>query len=229
MYDIDIFSLFHLLKNDMKRISIISLTLFTMLFSCKKVSETTPLSDFPNNVGNHWRYEFQSTDPVTKSYIDVDIIGTGKLPNGQLAKIWVYSFLNFRETNLSFRDTNYVVSDDKNVIIYTNPCRTCAKPQQMPYEKMKYVLPLKTGNFWLTPSIRDTTKVLANAVLKVPAGSFKNTFELSNKRAYVTNSWTNNTIWFTPNIGITKLKQSQFDLGPLPTNGNWELIDYSLK
>jgi hypothetical protein len=213
----------------MKRISIISLTLFTILFSCKKVSETTPLSDFPNNVGNHWRYEFQSTDPVTKSYIDVDIIGTGKLPNGQLAKIWVYSFMKFRETNLSFRDTNYVVSDDKNVIIYANPCRTCAKPQQMPYEKMKYVLPLKTGNFWLTPSIRDTTKVLVSTVLNVPAGNFKNTFELSNRRAYVTNSWTNNVIWFTPNIGMTKLKQSQFDLGPYPTNGNWELIDYSLK
>ena len=75
----------------------------------------------------------------------------------------------------------------------------------------------------------DTTKVLANSTLTVPAGTFENTFELSKKRNYVVNAWTNNQIWFTPTVGMTKLNQGEFNLGPVIGNGIWQLANYSLK
>ncbi len=100
----------------------------------------------------------------------------------------------------------------------------------MPYERQRYVLPLQTGNIWFTNSIfGDTTKVITQSPLTVPAGTFENTYELSKKRGYVTNSWTSNQIWLTPNVGLTKLNQGEYSLGPLLGNGLWELDNYSLR
>lgn len=71
--------------------------------------------------------------------------------------------------------------------------------------------------------------VLTNSTITVPAGIFENTFELSKKRGYVVNAWTNNQVWFTPYTGMTKLNQGEFNLGPVIGNGIWQLANYSLK
>jgi len=175
---------------------------------------------FPNTIGNHWHYKYSEGGKAI-SYIDVDIIGQGKLPDGQNAKIWVYKILNYT-------DTTYVVSDNSLVKIYDEPCWPCTT--QMPYERQRYLLPLKTGNIWFSnASYGDTTKVITQSSLTVPAGTFENTYELSKTRGYVTNSSTSNRIWLTPNVGLTKLEQSEINLGPVLGNGIWELDNYSLK
>ena len=191
--------------------------------SCKKEdmgANSASNTDFPNAVGNHWRYKYTISGLLT-DYIDVDVVGQGTLPDGQKANIWVSRIQ-------SFNDTSYVVSNGGIVKVYNKPCWVCTKP--MPYERMRYVLPLQTGNSWFTNAFYgDTTKVLGQSILAVPAGTFANTYELSKTRGYVTNSRTNNRVWVTPGVGITKLNQVELSLGGVTGNGLWELDSYSLK
>ena len=135
--------------------------------------------------------------------------------------IWVYKIL-------SNTDTVIVTSNNDSVTVYENYCSTC--PNSTLYTRMKYFLPLQTGIIWFSNFIwGDTTKVLNNNSLTVPAGTFTNTFELSKKIGYVVNTKTNNEIWFTPNVGLTKLNQNEYNLGPVLGNGLWELDSYNVK
>lgn len=203
----------------MKQCFLISVLIFFTFSSCKKEVVTSASAEFPNTVGNHWRYQY-TVSGQPSSYIDVNIIGQATLPDGQNAKIWVYKIL-------SYTDTAYVVSNGQTITFYNKPCLTCTV--KMPFERMRYILPMQTGNIWFTNApYGDTTKVLTLSTLTIPAGVFENTYELSKKRGNVTNSWTSNQIWFTPNVGLTKLIQGEFNLGPTIGNGLWELISYSL-
>lgn len=196
---------------------------FTIISSCKKkvddlvkqVDNVITFSEFPNEVGNHWRYDYKPFNGPT-GFIDVDIIGTSSLPGGQAAKIWVYKTLNYT-------DTNFVVFDGQTATIYRRSNRGSTSPF---YRKTHYLFPLQIGNVWV--SQLDSIRVFANSTLTVPAGTFENTFELS-KRGQGPNIMTRDTIWFTPHTGMTKLKQIEIDLGLVPLNGIWELLEYSLK
>ena len=207
----------------MRAVNLLLCVLLLSILSCRKSNTSGPSSTFPNTIGDHWRYNYTPTPtfPPTPGYIDVDIVGEGVLPDGELAKIWAYKIL-------SYTDTTYVVADEQVVKIFDKPCPGCTL--YMPYERMRYQLPLQTGNFWYTNArFGDTTRVLAEYAVTVPAGSFENTFELLKKQNYVTNSWENNQVWFSPTIGLVKLNQVEWSIGPLLGNGLWELESYSLK
>lgn len=202
--------------------SILVSMVFIILTSCNKsTSPNTPSSSiFPNNVGNHWHYKY-TDNSQNISYIDVDIVGTRVLPNGQTAAVWVYKIL-------SYTDTVIVTSNTDSTIIYENYCTTC--PAQTLYAKMKYYFPMQTGNIWFSNVLwGDTTKIINNNSVTVPAGTFNNTFQISKKVGYVVNTKTNNQIWFTQNVGITKLNQNEYNLGPVAGNGIWELESYTVK
>lgn len=206
----------------MKKQLIITLISFTIISSCQKqfddvitkVDDVITFSEFPNEVGNHWRYEYKPDSGPT-GYIDVDIIGTTPLPGGLLAKIWAYKIL-------TYSDTNFVIFDGQTATIYRRSNSGSTSPF---YRKTHYIFPLQIGNVWV--SQLDSIRVFANSTLTVPAGIFKNTFELS-KRGQGPNILTRDTIWFTPHVGMTKLKQIELDLGPVLGNGIWELANYRL-
>jgi hypothetical protein len=203
---------------EIKKHSLIGVAII-LFFSCNKNNAITDNTEFPNKVGNHWHYKYTYGAPSPGS-IDVDIIGQGTLPDGERSTIWVYRIL-------SYTDTCYVVSNGNTVVFYNNPCLRCTP--QMPSERMRYIFPLQTGNFWFnTAYYGDTTKVLLETTLSVPAGSFEHTFELNRIKGHSFNSWASNLIWFTPNIGFTKLDQEEFSLGPVLGNGVWELDSYTL-
>ncbi|MGH2562999.1 MAG: hypothetical protein ACRDE5_00705, partial [Ginsengibacter sp.] len=125
-------------------------------------------------------------------------------------------------------DSSFVVVDDQKAVFYGVPCFTCTT--QMPDEKRRYVFPLQIGNVWFTNKFfGDTTKILNESSLTVPAGIFNNTFQLSKTIGYVTNSFTKDSIWLTPNIGMIKYYQNEYSLGPIPGNGIWKLASYKLK
>lgn len=181
---------------------------------------------FPNTVGNHWVYKYN--DGINSNqYIDVDIVGTTTLPNGQAATIWTSTL--YDNTNQKFSlDSSYVVVDNEKSIFYAPPCLPCI-PSTID-EKRRYIFPLQVGNKWFTNVFfGDTTKVLNENSLTVPAGTFINTFLLSRTIGYVVNTYTKDTVWLTPNIGMTKYIQNHYSLGPLPGNGIWELESYNLK
>lgn len=218
----------HLKKMAMK--NYFTFFILVLITSCTKESNQTPNTSsnqiFPNEVGNHWVYKYDDGNSNSEQYIYVDIVGITTF-QGQSATIWT-STLQDASNSKYLLDSSYVVVDNDTAVFYAPPCLTCT-PQPV-YEKRRYVFPLQVGNFWFTDKFfGDTTKVLNEKSLTVPAGTFKNTFQLSKTIGYVTNSFTKDSIWLTPNIGMTKYYQNEYSLGPIPGNGTWELTTYNLK
>ncbi len=177
---------------------------------------------FPNKIGYQWTYRL-TTYNGNIGTVKVIIVSQGTLPNGTNAKIWKYTYIYPSRTYI---DTVWVSSNTNDVRIYDNPCWTCTNT--MPFERLRYILPLNVGKSWFTnAAYGDTTKVLDQKSVFVPAGTFSNVFRLSKNRGYVTNSWTNDTIYFKEHVGLVKLNQNEFILGPVIGNGVWELINYS--
>ncbi len=200
------------------------------MVSCSKEnnspSNTSSNQQFPDKVGNHWVYKYNDGSN-SEQYIFVDIVGTGILPDGQNVTIWT-STLQDATNRKYLLDSSFVVVDEQKGVFYGVPCLTCTT--QMPDEKRRYIFPLQVNNKWFTDKFfGDTTKVLNESSLTVPAGTFDSTFELSKTVGYVVNSFTKDTIWLTPNIGMTKFYQNEYSLGQLPGNGIWELLSYQLK
>ena len=216
-----------LIKTTMKYYFIFFLLLLT---ACTKENNRTANSSsnqiFPDEVGNHWVYKYNDGLSNSQQYIYVDIVGKTTLA-GQSATIWTTTLQDASNTKYLI-DSSYVVVDNEKAVFYAPPCLTCT-PQPL-YEKRRYVFPLQVGNLWFTDKFfGDTTKVLNENSLIVPAGTFKNTFQLAKTVGYVTNSFTKDSIWLTPNIGMTKYYQDEYSLGPIPGNGTWELANYNLK
>src|SRR5665647_883261 len=211
--------------------SYLVLFLLLLIISCSKESTTLTNTSsnqiFPHNVGNHWVYRYDDGYCNSNQDIYVDIVGTGKLPDGQNATI-LTTTLQDAANNKYLIDSSFVVVDDQKAVFYAAPCRTCIP--QMFDEKRRYIFPLQVGNTWYTDKFfGDTTRVLNESSLTVPAGTFDNTFQLSKTIGYVVNSFTKDSIWLTPNIGMTKYYQNAYSLGPIPGNGIWELSNYNLK
>jgi hypothetical protein len=182
---------------------------------------------FPDRVGDHWVYKYDDLNSNDKQYILVDIVGATTLPDGRSVSIWT-STLQDKSNTKYLIDSSYVTIDDQKAVFYAPPCLTCT--DHTAYEKRRYIFPLRVGNTWFTNEFfGDTTCVLSNESLTVPAGMFNNTFQLSKTVGYVTNSFTKDSIWLTLNIGMTKYYQDAYSLGPIPGNGIWELESYDLK
>ena len=195
-----------------------------MLFfcSCRNDILVTQKQYFPDQVGDNWTYRLSG---INEGTIQVVIAGRGKLPNGDSASLWQYTY-NF--TNLTSIDTVWVSISGNDVRIFDNPCSTCT--ETMPYERMRYVLPLVAGNSWHTNvTYGDTTRVLKQLTVNVPSGTFNDVFQLSKVRGHIVNTWTNDTIYFKEQIGLVKFSQNEFDLGPVMGNGIWELESYHIQ
>jgi len=212
-------------KPDMK--FYFGLFLFLFVISCTKEKNSSSSDVFPNAIGDQWIYRYNDGYSVGNQYIYVNIVGIGILPDGESATIWTTT-LQDPTGNKYLIDSSFVVADNQKAVFYHPPCRSCIPP--MFDEKRRYVFPLRVGNVWFTGKIfGDTTKVLNEGSLTVPAGTFANTFELSKTIGYVTNSYTKDTIWLTPNVGVIKFVQDEYSLGWIPGDGVWELASYQLR
>ncbi len=189
----------------------------TLVAACRKDDHAlTTQSEFPNQVGNHWVYRFSGYPENTDSIV-VDIVGTSRLPNGESVTLWITKFA-------TFTDTSYVTSSAHEAVFYpAPPCWSCTSA--MPTPKSRYIFPLQVGNQWLsTGGGGDTIKVIAQSSVQVGKTSY-NAYMLAKTRQPAINSSTQDTLWFVPSVGMVKLHQREYNLGPLPGNGTWELID----
>jgi len=192
--------------------------------SCNKDNQIIPIQtqNFPNRIGDSWIYRLTSNNNIDT--IKVEIVDQGLLPDGTSAKIWKYTYQYPLQTYI---DTLLVSSIANDVRIYGNTCWTC--PNSPSFEVLHYSFPLIIGKLWVSnTSYRDTTKVLNQVNVSVPAGDFSYVFELSHLKGFIFNSWTYDTIYFLSQIGLVKKKQHEYDLGPVIGNGTWELISYKV-
>jgi len=190
--------------------------------SCRNDILVTQKQYFPDQVGDNWTYRLSGMNDGT---IEVIIVGGGKLPNGDSASLWQYTYHYTNQTSI---DTVWVSITGNDVSIFDNPRYTV--PGTMPFEKMHYNLPLIVGNSWHTNGMYgDTTKVLNKVNVNVPGGTFNDVFQLSKVRGYIVNTWAKDTIYFKEQIGLVKFSQNEFDLGPVMGNGVWELESYHIQ
>jgi hypothetical protein len=198
----------------------------SLIMACHKSSGPTSNTTFPNQIGDNWVYKYSPSGSPSEDSgtIQVDIVGQTILPDGEPAKIWVTKYSNLP----NYPDTSLVVDSASTVKIYfNNICPNCT--DKMPGEWKRFNFPLQVSDEWIYANYYDTTKVLDELSLQVPAGYFPNTFQLSTTAGPVTNSFSRDTILITPAVGITKYLQNEFSLGPFPGNGLWELASYQLK
>ena len=212
----------------MKKVMLCSLSIF-LFYACKLVQTNNNGSNelstqvFPNKVGNYWVYVYNPgiDNNGNPAKITIRVIGQAKLPNGESAMLWKYEFPNYI-------DTLWVVSNDSLAKFYDKPCLKCLNP--MPELKLEIRFPLQTGRYWFTDkAFGDTTRVIDQTHLKVPAGTFDNVYKISKTIGYVTNSVTLDTLWFRNNIGIIQKRQFELDLGPVTGNGLWHLENYKVQ
>lgn len=220
----------------MKKIFFLLLSVTVIIISCKKTSnqESTQnnIAYFPNTIGNNWRYKiFTLVDSLPFGTMYVNIIKDTILPNNDTAKVWAFDFVNAVTSHHSF-DTNYVVSNEQIVKIYKRPCPQSYCANYPLSENQRYILPLEVGKSWTWayyPSfVHDTTRVLYQDVITVPAGTFENAYNLLKTRPNGPNYYTRNTIWLVPYIGVVELNQFELNLGPVFGTGIWVLESYSL-
>ena len=207
----------------MKQFGILSIgCIVFFICSCRNDFLVTQQQYFPDQIGDKWTYRLSGINAGT---IQVMIVGRGKLPNGDSASIWQYSY---HYTNLNSVDTAWVTITGNDVSIFDNP--RFAIPGTMPFEKMHYMLPFIVGKSWHTNVLYgDTTRVLKQLTVNVPSDTFNDVFLLSKVRGHIVNSWTNDTIFFKEQIGLVKFSQNEFNLGPVMGNGVWELESYHIQ
>lgn len=214
----------------MKKATTLLFTLMVVISSCSNDEIVTPkiIQDqsqlFPNQIGDQWTYRLSDDIRQVVDTVKVKIVGQGLLPNGDSAKIWTYSYQYGLKT---YVDTVWVSYIDSIARIYDRP--SSYDVTRMPYERLSYVFPLRVGNNWFTSVYYgDTTKILSEETVSVPTGIFTNVFQIAKVRGYVTNSWTKDTIYYKEHVGLIKLKQNEYSLGPMLGNGLWELISYNV-
>jgi hypothetical protein len=197
-------------------------TLIVLLFLyCDREQERKQHKEqFPNRIGDHWRYR-RMEQSNKASYLDVDVIDSMKLPNGEIAHIWVYHYPDGT-------DTNYVNSQNGEVKIYSsyfNYCNPCTGI--MPLEKMEFSFPLSVGKTWFVDrEFGDTIKVIGHIDLKLNNKSYSDTYILTSKRnksVRIGNYLNRDTIFFTPYVGVTKYIKRDNRSGSLYQNGTWVL------
>jgi hypothetical protein len=200
--------------------SIWTLIIFLLMYDGREQGMRQHKEQFPNRVGDHWRYK-RMEQGNKASYLDVDVIDSMELPNGEIAHIWVYHYPDGI-------DTNYVSSQKGEVKIYSsyfNYCNPCTGI--MPLEKMKYVFPLSVGKTWTVDrEYGDTIKVINQTELNINNISYPDTYILINNRnesVRIGNFLNRDTIFFTPYIGVVKFIKRDNYSGSLYQNGTWAL------
>ena len=224
-----------------KKVLILGL-LFTMLVvliaSCQNsIQPDTSISNqyFPNKVGDSWTYTVADTaynshpslssnsSKIVTGTLRVSIINSTKLPDGTSATVWRTVWppevsparppWNVDTAYVAISGDSVLVSDG---LIYLSTCQ-CRKPQIANI----YILPFQTGKNWhLGP---DSSRVVSEDTLNVPAGTFNKVYRISSGEGTV-NSYLRQDEWFKPGVGLVQ-KMVSFN----GTYYTWKLVDYHVK
>lgn len=181
----------------------------TAVLVAKQSSSTFYKTDFPNMIGNSWKYSVYDSLANELDTVNVNISGEKILPNSVVSKIWTYSGGNFT-------DTNYVAFYGDTLKVF--------KKDDLDYPTEQIVFPLIIGKVWNFNG--DTNRVKSIETVNVGAGNFNNAYHIF-KKSIGLNFQLVEDLWVVPGVGIVKKNRNEFSLGPVE-NSHWELLDYGL-
>jgi len=164
------------------------------------------ISDFPNQKGFQFTYSLVDSfvNPVYDT-VTVIIKGDTTLPNSKQATIWEYNYS-------TYTDTFFVTTTNDTLRFYSRWDNQRARTV--------YVFPIKVRNEWKGDFATDTTRVVEEGTVEVPAGNFQKGYRL-HESWFGFNDFGDITTWLVPHIGIVKMDRIEYT-----SNQKWELIDY---
>lgn len=166
--------------------------------SCKKNHAPAVITNFPQATATRWTYAVYDSlhgYPDTQTVI---ISGDTTLQDGRSAKTVIAYFASSIDTTRSF-----VSEDAVHAIFYIND-------QGKDYNKI-YLFPLKVGASWLGENVLDTSKVVSNQNIQVPAGNFST--YLIHRNYAVTNTAITETEWYTAGVGVVQRTYYERNIG----------------
>lgn len=208
--------------------TLLVLVSFLFVISCEKTKEPISsnteeppkVSHFPLTVGSSWKYAIVDTliytytgeTEIHHDTVDVTIIDSTILPNGENAVIWQYVFRN--ETDSLFaclsNDTLFFYDTDGNHLVL----------------KFGFVLPLQVSNEW--EFLLLDYRVFQKDSVQVPAGLFVDVFHVR-EREKQGNSIGWNDFFIAPKVGIVKYRYSTIvTLWEVNHKIGWELLTYQI-
>ena len=188
-----------------------------LLISCRKKSTVTRshenqvLEYFPNSIGSRFIYFYFDSLSMHSDTVTVSIVDTITYDNIKQLTVWEYIYS-------SKIDTRYVYSSGDTVKIYND--------LENWWINTTYLFPLEIGKGWRGGFINDTSTVVDQVSITVPAGEFANTFLIEetwgalNEYGYI-------LTWFVPEVGIVKKLNWQRGWSSWARE-TWELIGYHI-
>ena len=198
------------------------LFILAIFFSCSKetVKPNVLASEyFPNSVGNYWEYDVYDSTSSKRYNVTVNITGTQKLADSQIAYVYKYQYP-------WASDTNYVRVDHDTVKVYDKFRTESINGLRFPLKI--FLIPFQDGQRWDGKLLAiDSSHVTNKSTITVPLETFKNGFSIYHH--YIgPNIEYNDTYNFIPNVGMVKIYYYHYDLAP-PTRVLWQLKKYYLK
>jgi len=198
-----------------------SIFCISLILSCEK--DKNPISsssEVPMEIGSRWRYSIIDTayDIYTHNFevlydtVDVKIIDTTVLPNGNIAKIWQYQFRDRIDSVFVAQsvDTLYFYWDTTYLFI-----------------KFAILFPLEVNKEWQI-SFFDY-KVFLTDTLFSPAGLFTDVFQIKEYPARIGNSFGTNEYSIVPDIGIVRYKYGiSVTITQINHKSKWQLLSYNV-
>ena len=177
---------------------------------------TTPdcrstLTDFPNAAGTEWIYATYDSVSGLNDTLRVTVLGAVALPNGLTATAWEYS-------SSSVIDTHYVRVSGDTVRIQPDPEST--------WKTTTYVFPLTEGSSWGGAFASDTSWVVEQGSISVPAGTFEQASHI-HERWGALNDYGTVDSWLAPGVGLVWQHRIEFGM-VLSLNTVATLVDYEL-
>ena len=204
-------------ENKFSKIIIFSSILFlvALIYSCNS-SITNPttdktITDFPNKIGDEWKYFYYDSLSSLADTVIVSIVGDTTFNTNRTAKVWKYQFRDGIEYHFV-----EILNDTVRIYDYLETL----------WDNTKFVFPLKVGKGWKGDFVTDTSSIIKRESISVLAGHFEDSYLIKeewdgpNEHGHVLTS-------FVPRIGIVKKLDLGFSFGS--GNKNWELMEYMIK
>ena len=170
------------------------------------------ITNFPDSIGNKWIYKH--TNASNTDTIEIEVVKRQIFLNNTYSNVWVYRYKPYGEV-----DTMYEVRTTDSLSFYYSPT----------YLVSKYKLPISVGDIDTLPmNALDVTTITGPANITVPASSFGDCLQADHLQSYIFNSSAVDTMWYKDGVGMVKKIQHDYSLGPLRSNGLWELQSYQV-
>ncbi|NOX87754.1 MAG: hypothetical protein GXO77_01925 [Calditrichaeota bacterium] len=199
-------------------IIILLIFLLEIVTYCGKNKVTNPnnpaeieLKDFPNKIGDEWKYFYYDSLSSYSDTVVVRIIGDTTFDDTRTAKIWEYLYRNKTEYR-------YVEVLDDTVRIFEN--------LKSLWTNIKFVFPLKLNRGWKGDFATDTSSVIGEDSVSVKAGHFTECY-LIEETWGAFNDYGRVYTWFVPGIGI--VKKHHLSGSFVMANNYWELLEYKIE